>query len=185
MLRASPWRRNRHRCIFTDVLYGFFVFAAHIDNRRHSPFLRLRKDLLSAGEAIQHDLETPEFQTAQQSRRDELGEVIAAFIRTFKQISHAINQRKQAEASLQESFSQAASYSKTLYRELYQGRAIKSSTGTMMRTAAVSAPAAARRISPACDALPSASSSPKACAVSHKKCDRSWATHAWYLTICA
>ncbi|MCU0591782.1 MAG: hypothetical protein MUC57_09935, partial [Desulfobacterales bacterium] len=72
-----------------------------------APILRLRKDLISAGDAVQHDREAPEFQTAHESRRDELGEVIAAFIRTFKQISNAINQRKQAEASLQESFSQA------------------------------------------------------------------------------
>jgi serine phosphatase RsbU (regulator of sigma subunit) len=87
-----------------------------------APILRLRKDLISAGDAVQHDREAPEFQTAHESRRDELGEVIAAFIRTFKQISNAINQRKQAEASLQESFSQAASYSKALARELNQGR---------------------------------------------------------------
>jgi serine phosphatase RsbU (regulator of sigma subunit) len=87
-----------------------------------APILRLRKDLISAGNAIQHDLEAPEFHTAHESRRDELGEVIAAFIRTFKQISNAINQRKQAEASLQESFSQVASYSKALDRELNQGR---------------------------------------------------------------
>jgi phosphoserine phosphatase RsbU/P len=87
-----------------------------------APILRLRKDLISAGDAVQHDLEAPEFQTAQESRRDELGEVIAAFIRTFKQISNAINQRKQAEVSLQESFSQVASYSKALDRELNQGR---------------------------------------------------------------
>ncbi len=87
-----------------------------------APILRLRKDLISAGNAIQHDLEAPEFHTAHESRRDELGDVIAAFIRTFKQISNAINQRKQAEASLQESFSQVASYSKALDRELNQGR---------------------------------------------------------------
>jgi len=87
-----------------------------------APILRLRKDLIIAGNAIQHDVEAPEFQTALESRRDELGEVIAAFIRTFKQISQAINQRKQAEASLQESFSQVASYSKALDMELNQGR---------------------------------------------------------------
>jgi sigma-B regulation protein RsbU (phosphoserine phosphatase) len=87
-----------------------------------APILRLRKDLISAGDAVQHDLEAPEFQTAHESRRDELGEVIAAFIRTFKQISNAINQRKHAEASLQESFSKVASYSKALDRELNQGR---------------------------------------------------------------
>jgi serine phosphatase RsbU (regulator of sigma subunit) len=84
--------------------------------------LRLRKDLISAGNAIQQDAEAPEFLTARESRRDELGEVIAAFTRTFKQISQAINQRKQAEASLQESFKQVASYSKALDRELNQAR---------------------------------------------------------------
>ncbi len=87
-----------------------------------APILRLRRDLISAGNAIQHDIEAPGFQTARESRRDELGEVITAFIRTFKQISLAIDQRKQAEASLQESFSQVASYSRALDRELNQGR---------------------------------------------------------------
>jgi serine phosphatase RsbU (regulator of sigma subunit) len=87
-----------------------------------APILRLRKDLISAGNAIQNDVELPEFQTARETRRDELGEVVAAFIRTFKQITLAINQRKQAEASLQESFSQVASYSEALDRELNQGR---------------------------------------------------------------
>jgi serine phosphatase RsbU (regulator of sigma subunit) len=87
-----------------------------------APILRLRRDLISAGNAIQQDIQAPEFQTGRESRRDELGEVIAAFIRTFKQITQAINQRKQAEASLQESFAQVASYSKALDRELNQGR---------------------------------------------------------------
>ncbi len=84
--------------------------------------LRLRRDLISAGNAIQQDAEAPEFLTARESRRDELGEVIAAFIRTFQQISQAIQQRKQAEASLQQSFLQVASYSEALDRELNQGR---------------------------------------------------------------
>ncbi|MFO7707719.1 MAG: PP2C family protein-serine/threonine phosphatase [Desulfobacterales bacterium] len=84
--------------------------------------LRLRRDLISAGNAIQQDAEAPDFLTARESRQDELGEVIAAFTRTFKQISRAINQRKQAEASLQESFLQVAAYSQALDRELNQGR---------------------------------------------------------------
>ncbi len=84
--------------------------------------LRLRRDLISAGNAIQQDTEVPDFLTARESRQDELGEVIAAFTRTFKQISEAIHQRKQAEAFLQESFLQVASYSKALDRELNQGR---------------------------------------------------------------
>lgn len=84
--------------------------------------LRLRRDLISAGNSIQQDKETPEFLTARESDHDELGEVIAAFTRTFKQISQAIHQRKLAEASLQESFLQVALYSKALERELSQGR---------------------------------------------------------------
>jgi serine phosphatase RsbU (regulator of sigma subunit) len=84
--------------------------------------LRLRRDLITAGDTIQQDIAAPDFLTARESRQDELGEVIAAFTRTFKQISQAIHQRKQAEASLQESFLQAASYSRALDRELNQGR---------------------------------------------------------------
>jgi len=87
-----------------------------------APILRLRKDLISAGNAIQQDIEASEFQTAGELRRDELGEVIAAFMRTFRQISDAINQRKLAEASLKKSLAQAASYSEALNRELNQGR---------------------------------------------------------------
>jgi predicted transposase YbfD/YdcC len=45
-------------------------------------------------------------------------------------------------------------------------------------------PAMARKISRACAALPLASSNPKGCAASRRKCDSSCSMYAWSLTIC-
>ena len=58
------------------------------------------------------------------------------------------------------------------------------SIGTMTKIEAVYAKAMARKISPVCVALPLASLNLKVYAVSRRKCDSSWATYAWYLTIC-
>jgi serine phosphatase RsbU (regulator of sigma subunit) len=65
-----------------------------------TPILRLRQDLLDAGEAIGRDKPAPNFYSASIERQDELGEVIAAFNRMFQQIWQAISDRKQAEAAL-------------------------------------------------------------------------------------
>ena len=87
-----------------------------------TPILELRKDLISAGEVISEDGETPEFYSASVKRRDELGEVIGAFNQMYRQISDAINERKTAENALQESFQKVDAYSKMLNLELEKGR---------------------------------------------------------------
>ncbi len=87
-----------------------------------NPILNLRQDLIGAGEALSNDQQTPEFYSATIQRNDELGEVIGAFRQMYRQISEAIDKRKQAEEALQASFQQVAAYSQELNKELEKGR---------------------------------------------------------------
>ena len=87
-----------------------------------TPILRLRKDLVAAGEAISSDRPTPQFYSASVSRNDELGDVIDAFRQMVRRITDAIGERKKAEQALKESYEQVASYSRAMDRELEQGR---------------------------------------------------------------
>jgi len=87
-----------------------------------NPVLNLRNDLIRAGEALSQDQQTPEFYAAKVHRNDELGEVIGAFRRMYRQISDAINNRKKAEMALQQSFEQVEAYSRVLNDELEKGR---------------------------------------------------------------
>ena len=87
-----------------------------------TPIIRLRNDLISAGEAISKDRESPEFYSASIQRQDELGEVIAAFKHMYQQITGAISERKLAEEALQKSLSQVEAYSQALNDELEEGR---------------------------------------------------------------
>lgn len=87
-----------------------------------NPVLNLRNDLIRAGEALSQDQQTPEFYAARVQRNDELGEVIGAFRRMYRQISDAINNRKKAEHALQQSFQQVEAYSRVLNNELEKGR---------------------------------------------------------------
>jgi serine phosphatase RsbU (regulator of sigma subunit) len=90
------------------------------------PILRLRADLVKAGETISQDRHVPEFYSASVQRRDELGEVIKAFRNMYKQITDAINERKRAEEALQKSFEQVDAYSRALNNELEKGRQMQS-----------------------------------------------------------
>jgi serine phosphatase RsbU (regulator of sigma subunit) len=90
------------------------------------PILRLRSDLVNAGESISQDRYQTEFYTASVQRRDELGEVIKAFRNMYKQITDAIDTRKQTEEALQQSFEQANAYSRALNNELEKGRQMQS-----------------------------------------------------------
>jgi len=65
-----------------------------------TPIIRLRNDLIGAGEAVSKDAEPPDFYSASVQRKDELGDVIAAFNQMFHQITEAISDRKRAEANL-------------------------------------------------------------------------------------
>jgi serine phosphatase RsbU (regulator of sigma subunit) len=87
-----------------------------------NPILNLRQDLTRAGEALSKDQHTPEFYSSTVQREDELGEVIGAFRKMYRQISDAINKRKKAESALQESFRQVEAYSQVLHDELEKGR---------------------------------------------------------------
>lgn len=90
------------------------------------PILRLREDLIKAGEVISQDQQTPEFYSASIQREDELGEVIEAFRQMYSQITDAINERRRAEKALHKSFKQLDEYSKVLNSELEKGRQMQS-----------------------------------------------------------
>lgn len=87
-----------------------------------TPILNLRSDLVSAGDAIIKDRGTPEFYSASLHRRDELGDVIAAFIQMYRQVSDAVRERKQAQEALQESLAQVEAFSQAMRKELDKGR---------------------------------------------------------------
>jgi len=107
------------------VIISIFVTAGAwiaLDPIVVRPILRLRGDLIKAGDAISNDRETPEFYSASIQRQDELGEVIAAFKKMYHQIAEAISKRKQAEKALQKSLTQVEEYSQALNSELERGR---------------------------------------------------------------
>ncbi|MFB2923477.1 adenylate/guanylate cyclase domain-containing protein [Aerosakkonema funiforme] len=64
------------------------------------PILRLRDDLIAAGEATAKDKANPNFYSLSVKRNDELGEVMKAFNQMYRRIRQEINERKQAEAIL-------------------------------------------------------------------------------------
>lgn len=75
----------------TMLALGFTVIA---------PIVRLRNDLLAAGEAISHNTHDPNFQTLLRHRDDELGEVLKAFHQMFQRVRHEIATRQLAEDQL-------------------------------------------------------------------------------------
>jgi serine phosphatase RsbU (regulator of sigma subunit) len=87
-----------------------------------TPILKLRKDLINAGDAVREDKPVPKFYSSSIHRTDELGEVISAFTKMFQQITDAISERKKAEELIQESLRQVQQYSTALNNELEQGR---------------------------------------------------------------
>ena len=86
------------------------------------PILRLRKDLLLAGETLSNDSEPPVFYAESVQRQDELGEVIKAFKQMYHRIADAIRQRKKAEKALKKSLEQVEAYSRALNTEMIRGR---------------------------------------------------------------
>ena len=90
-----------------------------------SPILRLRNDLIKAGDAISEDQKPPPFYSTSVKRRDELGDVITAFNHMFGQITEAIRHRKEAEQELQLSYEQLEDFSAFLNTELEKGRQIQ------------------------------------------------------------
>jgi serine phosphatase RsbU (regulator of sigma subunit) len=65
-----------------------------------TPILKLRQDLLVAGESVSRDQLATHFYSASVLRQDELGDVIAAFRQMFQQIWQAMSDRKAAEQEL-------------------------------------------------------------------------------------
>ena len=65
-----------------------------------APILRLRDDLIAAGDALSKDREQPDFYSLSVKRDDELGELMVAFNQMFHRVYKEIAQRKQAEEVL-------------------------------------------------------------------------------------
>ncbi|NER07870.1 MAG: adenylate/guanylate cyclase domain-containing protein [Okeania sp. SIO3C4] len=65
-----------------------------------SPILRLRDDLIAAGEALSKNGNGVKFYSLSVQRQDELGEVMVAFNQMFNRVSREIEKRKQAEKVL-------------------------------------------------------------------------------------
>lgn len=83
------------------IISGFVTFVTILVLERILiiPILRLRDDLLIAGEAVGKDHD-PNFYTKSLQRRDELGEVANAFLQMFNRIRWEIQERKQVEVAL-------------------------------------------------------------------------------------
>ncbi len=64
------------------------------------PILRLRNDLIAAGDAISTNLPPPQFQSLSFTRQDELGEVVVAFNQMFQRVWQEITDRRAAEIQL-------------------------------------------------------------------------------------
>jgi len=65
-----------------------------------APILRLRDDLIAAGDALSKDRDKPDFYSLSVKRDDELGEVMLAFNQMFCRVYDEIAQRKKAEKIL-------------------------------------------------------------------------------------
>lgn len=75
----------------TMLTFGFLVIA---------PILRLRDDLIAAGESISSESPPPKFQSLALTRPDELGEVVLAFSQMFERVWQEISTRRAAETQL-------------------------------------------------------------------------------------
>lgn len=101
------------RIIGLVVIISLFVTGATmvgLERMVIQPVIRLRRDLLKAGAAIQEDCDTRTliFESRSDCRQDELGEVIMAFDRMFSQITAAIATRKESEIRFRTLVEQAA-----------------------------------------------------------------------------
>ena len=77
----------------TMVVLGLTVIA---------PILRLRDDLIAAGDALSKEKAKADFYSLSVKRSDELGEVMEAFGQMFGRVHQEIGDRKRAEAILRE-----------------------------------------------------------------------------------
>ncbi|NJL69618.1 MAG: adenylate/guanylate cyclase domain-containing protein [Microcoleus sp. SM1_3_4] len=80
-------------CLVTMLVLGATVIA---------PILRLRDDLIAAGEALSKDKDTPDFYSFSATGKDELGDVMVAFNQMFCRVYDEILQRKKAEEFLRD-----------------------------------------------------------------------------------
>jgi class 3 adenylate cyclase len=80
-------------CLVTMLVLGATVIA---------PILRLRDDLIAAGEALSKDKDKPDFYSFSVKGKDELGDVMVAFNQMFCRIYDEILQRKKTEEILRE-----------------------------------------------------------------------------------
>jgi adenylate cyclase len=84
------------------IISGFvtFVMTLVLGTTVINPILRLRDDLIEAGEALSQDKTDCQFYSFSVQRQDELGEVLIAFKEMFNRVSWEIKERKHAEEVL-------------------------------------------------------------------------------------
>ncbi|MGB3491620.1 MAG: adenylate/guanylate cyclase domain-containing protein [Elainellaceae cyanobacterium] len=97
-LRAFAWRVVGLVLIISIVVTLATMAALGI--AVIAPILKLREDLLLAGDAISEEMAAPRFQTLQTQRKDELGDVMEAFHQMYGRIRQEITIRRQAELAL-------------------------------------------------------------------------------------
>lgn len=85
--------------ILVLIISGFvtFVMTLVLGVTVIDPILRLRNDLMYAGEALSQDKTDCQFYSLSAHRKDELGEVMVAFKEMFNRVSWEIQERKRAE----------------------------------------------------------------------------------------
>jgi class 3 adenylate cyclase len=98
-LHAFIWRIAGLVFVISLFVTGMTMWVLGVTVIR--PILRLRDDLVAAGEAISRHEAKPCFSTSlARKRQDELGEVITAFHQMFQRVQHEITIRTQAEVDL-------------------------------------------------------------------------------------
>jgi signal transduction histidine kinase len=97
-LYAYVFRTSGLILLISAVVAGSMMLVLQYQIIR--PIVLLRWDLLQAGEAITHNLETPEFVSDRYVHQDEFADVIMAFQQMFQQISNQMGARQQSEAAM-------------------------------------------------------------------------------------
>jgi len=97
-LRAFAWRVTGLVLIISIVVT--LATMAALGATVIAPILKLREDLLLAGTAVSEERSVPRFQTLQNQRKDELGDVMEAFHQMYGRIRREISTRRQAELAL-------------------------------------------------------------------------------------
>ncbi|MEM8603154.1 MAG: adenylate/guanylate cyclase domain-containing protein, partial [Cyanobacteria bacterium P01_H01_bin.121] len=111
VLRADSTQLDRELWLYTLRIAGLVLIIALVITGTTmyvlgvtviGPFLKLRNDILAAGEAIALDQPDPVFESLQRQRQDELTQVTDAFQQMYQRVRQEMQQRQEAEVALRE-----------------------------------------------------------------------------------